>query len=152
MNLAAYYLVIFLTAQACPEAIQMTKPCTGILIPMEHAEKCLLCRDVALPKAAADLTLCQETAEANFNYWSKLNRASEARAVKLQAAYDEVLGLTVPVHREPWWGWTGGSLLAGGVALFASNYGHEGLRWTGLGITGVGAGFAATYLALELLD
>ena len=152
MNFAAYYLVMLLAAQACPEAIEMSKPCVGLLIPMEEAALCLQCRDVQLPRANASLVKCQETADANFKYWSKLNRASEARATKLRAAYDEVLGLTVPTHREPWFGWLGGATLAGGVALFASNYDHEGLRWTSLGIAGVGAGLAATYLVIELLD
>jgi hypothetical protein len=100
-------------ANECKEALQVTTPCKGLLIPPADAEECLKCKlDLQAEKEYGEVL--QDLWQADIDEMENLLGIEQRRAAELSKLLDKRLD-PPPFYETVWFGVVVG--LVGGVAL-----------------------------------
>jgi len=140
---------VLILGQPCEEAVPVEYPCVGLLIPSEQAAECLLYKDVRYPGALEDLRVCNEKNGLLDKTWKDTSDACIAKADALELQVKKASLISIPFQRQPWFGWAGGSLLAGGAGMILGGFNNEPIRWSGVGVGAAGVGMLLTYFIAD---
>jgi len=106
-------------------------------------------KDVKYPGALEDLRVCNEKSILLDKTWKDTFDACTAKADSLELQVKKASLITIPFQRQPWFGWTGGALLAGGAGMVLGGFNNEPIRWSGVGVGAAGVGMLLTYLIAD---
>jgi len=108
-------------AEECKEAIPLTTPCEGLLVPAPEVMAALLCLDVDLPREKALHLKTKGLCEEDLKFWKEKYEAEKEYSEKLEIKLNTALttasdSLETSWYEHPIFWFAGGAITAIGVA------------------------------------